>query len=292
MINFHIPEFYNFIRLYDMLYCIIDKYSSYFHEDIKIGSIYGTFPGAIWNGGRYSAGSCDIEDIKYIVNHYASLDIPLRFTFTNSLLNESHLNDEFCNNIMEIANTGKNEILVNNNVLEQYLRETYPNYKYILSTTSITRGVDNINLMCDKYDYVVLDYNDNKDKDVLTKLRQKDKIEILLNESCIPNCPKRKEHYKFISKQQLDLLTPEDGVVCPVRHSSNLYDILGRYKSHFITDTELYTNYIDLGFNNFKIKGREESILYTIESLVMYMVKPEYKDFIRYELLKSLKFTY
>ena len=50
-----------------------------------------------------------------------------------------------------------------NNILEQYLREAYPNYKYILSTTSITRGVDKINSMCDKYDYVVVSFEGNED---------------------------------------------------------------------------------------------------------------------------------
>lgn len=293
MIKFHLPDFYNFIKLHNLLYYFItDKYHSYFNDDVVIGSIYGTFPGAIWNGGRYSLGYCAINDMERIVNHYSSLNIPIRFTFTNSLINESHLNDEYCNAIMKIANTGENEVIVNNKILEQYLRETYPNYKYILSTTSGVRDPIDLNRMCDRYDCVVLNYNDNKNDEILYDLEQKDKIEILLNESCTANCPLRKDHYTFISKQQLGLLTPQDKFKCPALNSSNIYDISSKYDYHFIQASELYNKYVNLGFNNFKIQGREEPILYTIESCIMYMVKSEYKDYIRYELLQSLNFTY
>jgi collagenase-like PrtC family protease len=69
----------------------------------------------------------------------------LRFTFSNSLLEEKHIYDTYCNLIMEEADTGNNEVIVNSPILEQYLRENYPNYKYISSTTKCERNIDIIN---------------------------------------------------------------------------------------------------------------------------------------------------
>ena len=115
MINFHIPDFYRFINLNNLLvYFINNEYTSCFYENIKIGSIYGSFPGTIWNGGRPSFGNCDYETIQQIIEYFNSNQIPLRFTFTNSCINESHLNDEYCNKIVQLANNGMNEIIFYN----------------------------------------------------------------------------------------------------------------------------------------------------------------------------------
>ena len=59
----------------------------------------------------------------------------MRFTWTNSLLTEEHLQDTYCNLIMRLADNGMNQVLVNTPVLEQYLRQKYPGYQYISSTT-------------------------------------------------------------------------------------------------------------------------------------------------------------
>lgn len=290
MINFHIPDFYRFINLNSLLLHFMNsEYKVCFYDNIKIGSIYGTFPGAIWNGGRPSFGNCDYETIQEIVEYFNSNQIPLRFTFTNSFIDKSHLNNEYCNNIMKIANNGLNEVIVNNDILEDYLREKYPNYKYILSTTSCTKGADKLNEMCKKYDYVVMEYNDNKNDKVLNNLIHRDKIEILINESCVSNCPYRQEHYKAISKKQLYPDTSD--FICKSPRSTNIYDISTDTckKNHFITPDELYTKYTDLGFSNFKIQGRGLPMVYTMESYLMYMVKPEFINPIRYELLSRLE---
>lgn len=62
MINFYLPEFYvpQFYRL--NLYFIEKLYHQpeYFRDNIKIGAVYGSFPGVIWNGGRVFLGSATI----------------------------------------------------------------------------------------------------------------------------------------------------------------------------------------------------------------------------------------
>ena len=55
--------------------------------------------------------------------------------FFNWLIIKSS-SESFPNNIsLEIFNDSNNEIVLNSNLLENYIRENYPNYKLIASTT-------------------------------------------------------------------------------------------------------------------------------------------------------------
>lgn len=292
-IKFHIPHFVEYLEINNILIQWLnnDQIRKYFRDDITIGSVYGTFPGAIWNGGRLSLGFYTSQDINNIIEFYNSKGIPLRFTFTNSLIEKEHLSDTYCNNIMKAADNGMNEVLCNSKILEDYLRDKYPNYKYILSTTAQIRGLDVINQKIKEYDCIVIDYNDNKKFNLLKHISDKSKVEILLNETCNPNCPFRKQHYEYISRKQLsgEGFGLETDYNCRYDNaSSNPYDAMNRSSSTFIRPEELDT-YIKMGFENFKLEGRGLPLIYTIEGICMYMVKPEYKDFARYEFFGNLE---
>lgn len=290
MIKFHIPGLYDFFELNSIIVDFMTYgYQPLFRENIEIGSIYGTFPGAIWNGGRPTTGHCDEKHMIDIINYFEKVNIPARFTFTNSVVDKSHLTDEYCNMILKIANNGKNEIIVNNPILEDYLREHYPNFKYILSTTACIRDIDKINELSEVYDYVVINYNDNKNDDFLNALVNRDKIEIMVNELCVPNCPNRVHHYEFLAKKQLGLVPYECTYNCPSKAPTNPYSPMpDEYlNNQIVTPDELYGKYVDMGFTNFKLQGRGMPMMYTLENYLLYMVKPEYQNFIRYEMLKG-----
>ena len=68
------------------------------------------------------------------MKEFNSRGIPLRFTFTNPLIEEKHLSDKVCNDILKMADNGMNEVIVMSPILEQYIRENYPGYKITSST--------------------------------------------------------------------------------------------------------------------------------------------------------------
>ena len=285
-INFYIPDFYYKFDLNIELIKTIKTHPEYFYDNIHIGAVYGSFPGAIWNGGRMMHGIASSENICNTIQAFNDLDIPVRFTFTNCLLDATHVYDTYCNLIMNAANNGKNEVLVNAPVLEEYLREKYPNFKYILSTTRCERDVNKINMACMDYDLVVADYRDNINDEFLCQLSHKEKIELLINAYCYPNCSHRQEHYKSLSQKQLnfnEMIACDYGKQCDVP-SMGFYDSF-HFQTVIKTDA-LYGKYIDMGFSNFKIEGRTLHTLDIIESYVYYLVKPEFKDFVRYQLIK------
>ena len=177
-IHFFIPGLdLQYQGFYSLFFDYMKKFSYRFMDNIDVPAVYGSFNNMIWNGGRVRRGvQPALEEIKSTIKTLNDFGIAVRFTYTNTLVEEKHLQDTMCNLTMEIANNGMNEVLVNSPLLEDYLRKTYPNFKYILSTTACVRDVNKINEATKKYDLVVLDWRDNRNFDFLKKIQDKEKI--------------------------------------------------------------------------------------------------------------------
>lgn len=287
--NFYLPDFCNKnFKLNKKIIQLMNQHPEYFYDNIQIGSVYGAFPNSIWNGGRVVIGDeYSKEKIEEIIYFYNSHKIPLRYTFTNSLIKSEHLNNKYCNLILECSNNGMNEILINSLELEQFLRKKYPNFKYILSTTRCERDIFKINEATKNYDLVVIDYRDNRNLNFLNAIEDKSKIEILINSYCDPGCLVRKIHYDIISFHQLknepmNILDEQLFCFCPTGSRTFKESLL---LDSVLTKEEIYSTYSQMGFQNFKIEGREFSVFQVIESYLYYLIKPEYQDIVKNILL-------
>ena len=289
-IYWHIPGFCAFRLLNQLLMNMMKSYPEYFNEGYVIGSAYGTFPGAIWNGGRAVIGLTPKAQIQSILDIYNQRNIPVRFTWTNTLIGEKECYDTYCNLIMRLADNGLNQVLVNSPALEKYLRENYPSFKMISSTTKrITDKERLIDEFEKDYFLVVLDYDLNHDEEVLSQIVDSGnagRCEILVNEVCYPGCPKRKEHYAQQSRLQLEYDTvttfPCPNIQTP-RKFSECMD-----RPAFIKDTEI-GSYIERGFRQFKIAGRGMPEEYLIESDLYFLVRPEYRSMVKNRLETQLR---
>lgn len=276
----HLPGFCYFRLLNQAVISLIKEYPNCFREGYKIGSVYGTFPGAIWNGGRVVMGIAGKKEIEGTLRLYNSKGVPVRFTWTNSVLEERHVYDTYCNLIMRLADNGMNQALVNMPVLEEYIRREYPNFKLISSTTK--RITETGGVLCElqkDYYLVVLDYDLNHDEETLGKLEPyADRIEILVNEVCSPGCPLRAEHYAQQSRAQLEF-DVSDLFSCPNSNQKKGFDECKK-RPAFISNEEI-DSYIERGFVNFKIAGRGMPQNYVLDSYLYFLVKDEQREFIR-----------
>lgn len=279
-VYWHLPGFCYFRLLNQVIINLMKDYPEKFREGYRIGSVYGTFPGAIWNGGRAVFGITGKSDIENILKIYNSREIPVRFTWTNSLLEEKHLQDTYCNLIMRLADNGLNQVLVNTPVLEEYLKREYPDFKRISSTTKRITGVDGVLEELQKdYFLVVLDYDLNHNEEALKKLEPyAGRIEILVNEVCYPGCAYRAEHYKQQSRMQLEF-DVNTAFPCPNKTQQRSFAECMK-RPAFISNEEI-GSYIDRGFVNFKIAGRGMPVEYAKESCLYFLVKDDCRDFIR-----------
>ena len=277
-IYFYIPEPMAIFDLNSRLLNRMHSCPEHYRDNVKIGAVYGCFPGNIWNGGRACRGFASQEEIKHCLKTYETNRMPVRFTWTNVALEEEHLLDPYCNWVTAIGQNGINEILVNDPKLEEYIRENYPEYPIISSTTKCLKNIDAVNEELEKdYKLVVLDYGFNNDWEKLDKIEHPEKCEILVNAACNPNCPKRAQHYLDLSKAQIDPERNGDrGVGMCQAFSRRFADI--KQLPSFVSWDAIEQNYIPKGFRHFKIEGRNTNPLIVMEFYLYYLVKDEYRD--------------
>ncbi len=306
-IKFHLPDFATHYQFNRVFIEMINHCPEYFHEGLEIASFYGTFPQSLWNGGRAIMGICEKSYVKMVVREFDKLQIPLRFTFTNPVITEEHLNDDFCNFVLRTANNGINGVIVVSPVLEEYIRTKYPGYKITSSTCKRITDINSLNEETGKnYDIVVLDYDFNNKFDILEQVQNKEKCEILVNACCRPNCPNRSAHYFEIGRSQIALCehvkkktkkpfdfkeyglydSKPEILECPYME----YDAVDvRKHSTHISPELIFEKYIPMGFNQFKIEGRTANVFNLVEYYLYYMVKPEYREKARLTLYTQLK---
>lgn len=299
-IRFHIPDFLKHFSLNMHLLQMMKQKPEAFRENITIGSVYGVFPTALWNGGRFLQGNCDTRVMKEVLKAFNQQGIPCRYTFTNPLIDERHLQDSFCNELLRLADNGLNEVIVASPILEEYIRKNYPNYPIISSTCKELTDPQLVQEELEKdYKLVVLDYRHNNNWEVLSQIKRPEKCEILVDACCDPDCKRRGAHYRSIGKSQLQyakwaknakqsaaMPTLEvQKFTCPYMTLS-LYDTVG-FSTH-VTPEALYEQYVPAGFVNFKLEGRSLPDVNVLESYIYYMVKPQWQNRIRLELLLRL----
>jgi collagenase-like PrtC family protease len=259
----------------------MEKEPAIFNDGMRISAAYGCFPGNIWNGGRVIIGLASKEDIQYAVREYNNRGIAIRLTFTNPCLEKMHLLDTYCNLCMLLADNGKNEVLVNSALLEDFIRANYPDYKIISSTTKCLYDLERIKEELEKdYHLVVLDSAMNNTEE-LFRLDHKEKIELIVNHYCADNCPRRKEHYKLVGESQLEYAE----ISFPCENIKRSFQEIQKNRSFISTDL-IYEKYVPAGFTNFKLDGRGFRKEKVLESFAYYLAKPEYREMVLERLTK------
>lgn len=147
------------------------------------------------------------------------------------------------------------------------------------------------------YKLVVLDYNLNNHFDELGHITDRGRCEVLINPCCVPDCPRRGEHYRFIAKQERIALAnrtlPAEGQKpVPIWHceygEQNSLSRHKKYKTHVSPDA-IWEKYVPMGFSNFKIEGRTASLFSMVDTYCYYFARPEYHDEARLMLLANLE---
>lgn len=284
---YHLPGMFEFYELYRAFLPLYREHREYFFDWCEIGSIYGAPADCIWGGGRVGFGENDPADVLALMREY---DISARLTFSNSLLQPSHLTDRRCNALcamFEKQEGMQNGIILHSDLLLDYLKENYPGFYFVSSTTKVLTDFHQFREEVSREDfrYVVPDFRLNKAMDKLNGLSQeeKDKVEFLCNECCSFGCKDRKACYENVSRKNL-------GEKCP-DHQCTSPDSAGGYRFSkamknpgFIGIPDIVNTYLPMGFSNFKIEGRSLGSALILEFLLYYMTKPEYQLQVREEI--------
>lgn len=298
--KFHLPDFLMHRELNLNLIDKLKEHPEYFYDGVEIASCYGCFGPALWNGGRGIFSRTPMSEIENTIKLFNDRNVPIRYTFTNPTLTEADMKDAFCNRLCRLAHNGFNEIIVNTPAVEAHVRKNYPKYPLISSTVKQIEDLDGLLAELEKdYKLVVLDYNWNNDFEKLEQIPRelRSRCEILIDPYCMPHCPRRGEHYKLLGEAQRSVSKTANlvgqGREIPqeyldfkcINTTYNFYQIQ-QYPT-FVKLEDIYGTYLRMGFCNFKIEGRTILKENVLESYIYYMVKPEYRDLVRLELLTA-----
>lgn len=282
--NFYIPDFFGFYRQNLEIIRLMKECPKLF-QACRVAAIYGCFPGMIWNGGRINnRNTIDLEECKAIIDQFNIMGVALRFTCTNLLLEQRHLYDPYCNEILEYANrSGMNEILVATDRMEEYARRNFPNCKLISSTTKCIKDFGELEKELEKdYYLVVPDFSFNNTEQ-LYHISHPEKCEILLNDTCMMECTDRKTDYASLSYHNLGYKEePNEFKLCPAGCRFNQYKKVSTFENIHqnpasVTAEALYTTYKEHGFRHAKIVGRGGDMVKCIEALAYYLALPEHR---------------
>lgn len=276
MINLNVPDFVLGERCYTVLTHLQHDHPEIFYDDTKIVSVFGCFHGAIWNGGSIFLGGSETRQvIQDTIDHYNyNLKLPVRFTFTNSLITKDQCLDTYCNMIAECGHNGYNEILVVSPTLENYLRDKYPNYKYMRSIIA----AENEPYKDDKkYDLTVMKRIKNNDWDYLDQIPQevRHKIEFLCTDPCPDNCPRLYTHYRDYARAQIRGQADESCACTMENVKGPFVNAYAKTQKTYIDRETILKEYLPRNFNQFKLSGRG-NVTALILHAVEYMIKPEY----------------
>ena len=317
--HYHLPGLFEFYEFYKVFLPLFYEHREYFYDWCDIGSIYGAPADCIWGGGRAGFGDSEAEKVFSLMAQYG---ISARLTFSNSLIRKEHLADIKCNKLCELLkevselysaykvtgdypvtfeyksedysinnsiknNKAKNGIIVHSDILLDYLKNKYPEFYFVSSTTKVLTDYNDLlnEVNRDDFSYVVPDFRLNKCFDKLGTMtqEQKDKIEFLCNECCWIGCYDRKACYETVSRMNLGENC--NGHICVSPESGEGYRFSkAMHNPAFISVDDIRNIYMPMGFTNFKIEGRSLGSALVLEFLLYYMTKPEYQINVREEI--------
>jgi len=257
-------------------------------------TVYDGINNCPWNGGRIN------RDIYYdddTINFYYRNNISIALTFTNPVID---IDNVIGNELLEKFHSDGNVIISANDELREYIKERYPSYKHTRSITSfgkisVPMSDDDLSKYKElerHYDYIVPRCEHIFDERF--KELNQSKYEIMLNDTCVYNCPFYGEHFEAIAEQnrlfnkpwkeggheamykveecwlsdRSDFKKPDS--FNPDSGQQNVIDKLGDTYGMDLKSTQIKL-LLDRGVYNFKITGREMTEEDFIEELKLYI---------------------
>ena len=281
---YHLPGLFEFYEFYRIFLLLFYEHREYFYDWCEIGSIYGAPSDCVWGGGRIGSGEYNPQDVLTLMEEYR---ISARLTFSNSLLLKEHLMDKKCNELCALFENStkiKNGIIIHSDLLLNYLKNNYPGFYFVSSTTKVLTDFKQLENELNREDflYVVPDFRLNKLFDKLKGLSQpqKDKVEFLCNECCWFGCKDRKYCYEVVSRKNIGEKCPDYHCTAPDAAEGYRFS-KAMNNPGFIGIDDIKNVYLPKGFSNFKIEGRGLGNALILEFILYYMTKPEYHLHVR-----------
>ena len=275
---------------YDAIWATIHNTLKDFNIEPPKASLFGS-PSVIWAGGRvprlYGKFSKKFFTnwLTFIKDHNATPT----FTFTSTKITKESLKDEYANFILDIALEFDSNFIVYSDILKDYIKEKKPTAKITASVIKANcrfQGPDKIeeptienetnyyNKLLKEYDVVVVrpEYSEKILAENPNLIDDLSRIEVLINQPCIRNCPKMTKHYEYL--QNYNIMPNYTETFRCIRMDMNSCDL---FKNNLIHEKETVEKLVKNGINILKLQGRGTTIS-TLELLLILIDNMFIKD--------------
>lgn len=238
-------------------------------------AVYGA-PQTIFSGGRNSIIKKRLSknEIESYFKAYNDYGIKCYLTFSKWQISQKDLDDEYANIFLSLLDKYQGGVIISNELLYEYIRLKYPHITIVASVIKPTFECHDhgsieyyLNLL-KKYDRIVPRPEFILDENNLLQLKEyASKIELLVNQSCLSDCPYARNHYLHYENS----FSYQTHFALPCLLEKEKLDAI-----HYTTNLPL--NYLKKlqknGFQNFKLQGRNIYIDEYVDMLGMYIFDP------------------
>lgn len=286
MIDFTVPDFTVGLKRNLVFARVMRDCPQFFFDDVRIQSVYGCFPGCVMNGGRaFVRQRYTPEQVRATFQALDAQGLKARLTFTNMLVGEEHLGDEYFNMILDEGAAHGAGVIVYSDLVDAYIKDRHPEMERTLSTTREILDAVQLTDALERFDMVVLNYNLNKDHAFLDKVGHADRLEVMANELCNPGCPHRREHYLHNSADQLAERITE---FRRCNLAGKDFFKMAPASPTILTNDDVRELNRRYGVPRFKLVGRGVAGDVNLESYLYYLVRPEHRAGLRHAVSTML----
>lgn len=237
-----------------------------------------------WAGGRNPVFLSQInkESLKKIFNYMQEVNATPSLTFTYTGITKEDLDDPYANYFLDVALEAKAHFIIYSDLLKDYIKSKDPNAYVVASVIKPTfefNGQEKnkdwtpdketalYNKLLKEYDLVVV--RPEYSRDVLLNnpncIDDISRIEVLINQHCIKNCPLAPTHYKVLESFRLGG-DNDSGFRC---YKTNFTDKNLLYKNTVSHSQEEVKKLVEYGVKHLKLQGRSCDVAPQSQALML-----------------------
>jgi len=280
-ITWSIPILFQYEPVYAAIYKLFAQFEIFLPQVNAFGS-----PTLAWTGGRAPAvtGEFDSKTLLKIYNYLSSVNAVPALTFTYTGITKEDLEDKYANYFLDIALEAKAHFIIYSDLLKNHIKEKDPDAYVVASVIkpsimfqgpdkmkdwSIEKEAELYNNLLKEYDLVVVRPEFSKgpllqDPSIIDDISR---IEVLINQPCIQNCPRMPQHYRHLENMRLGKEHGKGNFQCI---KSTLPKGPALYKNTLAHNHETIQKLVDSGVKHLKIQGRGVENLAQSLALMMY----------------------
>lgn len=251
-----------------------------------------------WSGGRESVVSTDNKIfIMNLLSQLVDIGVTPSLTFSNHHVAKEDLNDSFCNYMLDLSQDLGCNLILSSDLLFEYVKNKYPSSKCtasvikpifkfqtpdIIKDYNFEEELDFYNRLTKNYDKVVVrpEFAKFYLPKFYNRINNLGKIEVLVNQSCVPNCPIATEHYTYFEKLETQRLEKAK-YRFECYHNQRKSSYADKLNDNLHFDTKEVDELVNIGIKNLKLQGRAGSQGDTMPFLAFYnyVLKPGVQNF-------------